>query len=58
LLNSFALILSPALADVLFPAILQPALIGELAMCLWLLFKRVDIKKWNELVPMSTFSRL
>ena len=39
LLNSFALILSPALANALFPAILLPALIGELSMCLWLLFK-------------------
>lgn len=48
LVNSFALILSPALAHALFPAILLPSLIGELSMCLWLLFKGVNIIKWKE----------
>jgi hypothetical protein len=49
LLNSFALILSPAVADALFPAILLPPFIGELSMCLWLLFKGVNLLKWNEI---------
>jgi hypothetical protein len=48
LLNSFALILSPALADALFPAILLPPFIGELSMSLWLLFKGVNLAKWKE----------
>lgn len=39
LVNSFAMVLSPPLAGVLFPAILLPALVGESAFCLWLLFK-------------------
>ena len=47
LLNSFALLLSPALADALFPAVLLPPFIGELSMCLWLLIKGVDLAKWN-----------
>jgi len=47
LVNSFALILSPPLANRLFPAILLPALIGEGALCLWLLFKGVNIARWE-----------
>jgi hypothetical protein len=38
LVNSFALLLSPKLASVLFPAVLLPAFIGEFALSLWLLF--------------------
>ena len=37
LVNSFSMVLSPALAGVLFPAILLPSLVGESAFCLWLL---------------------
>ncbi len=48
LVNSFALILSPALAHAMFPAILLPSFIGELSMCLWLLFKGVNLDKWKE----------
>lgn len=43
LINSFALILSPAVANRLFPTILLPALIGELSLCLWLLIKGVRV---------------
>jgi len=50
LVNSFALVISPGLADKLFPAILAPAFIGELSMCLWLLLKGVNTVKWNKLV--------
>jgi hypothetical protein len=50
LLNSFALILSPSLSNALFPAILLPPFIGELSMCLWLLFKGVNLTKWNDRV--------
>jgi hypothetical protein len=40
LANSFALILSPTIAAVLFPTILLPALVGELALSLWLLLTK------------------
>lgn len=48
LVNSFAMMISPRLQDVLFPAILLPSLIGELALCLWLILKGVDEQKWNK----------
>lgn len=47
LINSFAMFLSPPLQNVLFPAILLPCLVGESAMCLWLLIKGVDVEKWS-----------
>lgn len=47
LVNSFTMILSPALSAQLFPLILAPAFIGELALALWLLAKGVDPQKWN-----------
>jgi hypothetical protein len=47
LTNSFALILSPPLANRLFPAILLPAFVGEAALCLWLLVKGVNVAKWE-----------
>src|SRR5438094_3425477 len=48
LTNSFALILAPAVANRLFPAILVPAFIGEASLCLWLLVKGVKVGKWEE----------
>lgn len=48
LTDSFALILSPSLADLLFPAILLPALVGEASLCLWLLVKGVNVEKWKQ----------
>jgi len=48
LVNSFALLLSPSLANLLFPAILIPAFIAELSLCLWLLVKGVNVPKWTE----------
>jgi hypothetical protein len=48
LINSFALILSPAVASRLFPAILVPAFIGEVSLCLWLLVKGVNVHRWKE----------
>ncbi len=44
--QSFALILMPALADRLFPAILIPSFIGELSLCLWMLIKGVNEERW------------
>jgi hypothetical protein len=48
LTNSFALLLAPAFAAKLVPAILLPALIGELSLCLWLLIKGVNAQRWRE----------
>jgi hypothetical protein len=53
LINSFAQLLSPSLADKLFPAILVPAFIGELSTCVWLLVKGLDTAKWDERVRMG-----
>jgi hypothetical protein len=50
LINSLALLLAPALANKMFPAILLPAFIGELAMGLWLLVKGVNVPRWDEQV--------
>jgi hypothetical protein len=50
LTNSFALFLAPKFADMIFPAILAPAFIGELSLCLWLLVKGVNVAKWEEQV--------
>ena len=47
LVNSFALILSPWLADSLFPVILLPPFIAELSLCLWLLVKGVNMPEWE-----------
>ncbi len=48
LVNSFSLILAPTLARALFPAVLLPAFVGELALALWLVFKGVDLRQWPE----------
>src|SRR5262249_2808361 len=52
LTNSFALLLSPALAGKLFPAILLPAFVAETSFCLWLLIKGVDVPRWRERVTL------
>jgi len=50
LINSFALLLAPAFAAALFPAILLPALIGELSFCLWMIVKGVSLTQWQQRV--------
>ena len=47
LVNSFAMILSPPLQDLLFPVILLPSFIGESAFCLYLLIKGVNLPAWE-----------
>jgi hypothetical protein len=54
IINSFALIVAPNFADSLFPFILLPSFIGELAVCLWLLIKGVNVTKWNERMDLNT----
>jgi hypothetical protein len=50
LTNSFALFLTPDLANRIFPAILLPAFVGEVSLCFWLLVKGVNVQRWNERV--------
>ena len=47
LVNSFALILHPALAISLFPFIMIPPFIAELSLCLWLIVKGINEEKWK-----------
>ena len=47
LVNSFALILAPSLADALFPFIMLPPFVAESSLALWLLVKGVDVPRWN-----------
>jgi Domain of unknown function (DUF4386) len=47
LTNSFALLLAPAFADMIFPIILAPAFVGELFFCLWLIIKGVNLERWH-----------
>lgn len=47
LTNSFALLLAPTFAARISPAILLPAFIGELALCLWFLLKGVNGEQWE-----------
>jgi Domain of unknown function (DUF4386) len=48
LVNSFALILSPAVANRLFPVILFPAFVGESSFCVYLLVKGLNVQRWKE----------
>jgi len=48
LINSFALFAAPAFAARIFPAILVPAGLSELILCLWLLVKGVNVAKWEK----------
>ncbi|MEP6514247.1 MAG: DUF4386 domain-containing protein [Parafilimonas sp.] len=56
LTNSFALLLAPTFADMISPAILVPAFIGELSLCLWLLVKGVNVPKWEKQASIGSFS--
>ncbi len=54
LVNSLAVILSPAGASILFPAILLPAFVAELSLALWLTVKGVNVSRWQEQSALST----
>ena len=47
LINSFALVLAPGFANMIFPIVLIPAFIGELSLCLWLIIRGVNVPKWE-----------
>ena len=51
LVNSFALLLAPPFAAAIFPGVLIPALIAELSLTFWLIFKGVDVAQWRRQVP-------
>jgi len=45
--NSFALVLAPKFANMLFPMIMIPPFIAETSFCLWLIVKGVNRAKWE-----------
>lgn len=47
LANSFALLLVPDIASMLFPWVLLPSLIGELSISLWFLVRGIDTDAWK-----------
>ncbi|CUI09007.1 DUF4386 domain-containing protein [Massilia antarctica] len=49
LVNTFIMVLSPALHGAVFPAILVPSFLGESAFCLCLLFKGINIPAWERM---------
>lgn len=49
LVNSLAVILSPAGSSILFPAILVPAFVAELSLALWLTVKGINVSRWQAL---------
>jgi hypothetical protein len=52
LFNSFAGIVSPSLAAMAFPWTLMPGFFAELALTCWLLFKGVNLPRWEAVVRM------
>jgi len=50
LINSFTLLLAPAVAAKMFPWIVVPAFVGELLTCLYLIVRGLNVRVWNERV--------
>jgi Domain of unknown function (DUF4386) len=48
LTNSFALLLVPGFANIIFPWIMMPCFVAELSFCLWLIVKGVNVPKWEK----------
>jgi hypothetical protein len=46
--SSFATLLSPPFGALVFPFIIPAAVVGEGALTLWLLFKGVNVRRWEE----------
>ena len=46
--DGFAIILYPAIVNIVFLAIILPVFISETSLSLWLLVKGVNVAKWNE----------
>ena len=58
LFNSLALFLAPEFESSIFPAIVLPAGLAELAFCLWLIVVGVDASRWKERAAGSTSGAL
>jgi len=50
LIDSFALIVAPNFANLIFPGILLPSFVGETSLCLWLIVKGVNVQGFQERV--------
>jgi hypothetical protein len=50
LFDSFATIVAPSFSGNLYPWLLLPGFVSELALCIWLIFKGIDVSKWNEVM--------
>lgn len=50
LTNSFSLFIAPGFASLLFPYILLPCLVAELALALWLVVMGVNVSQWEHKV--------
>jgi len=50
LIDSFALIVAPNFANLIFPGILLPSFVGETSLCLWLMVKGVNVQGFQERV--------
>lgn len=47
LTNSFSLFVAPEFANLLFPYILLPCLVAELALGVWLVVMGVNVREWE-----------
>jgi len=54
LINSFTLLLFPAIAAKMFPAIVLPAFLGELFTCLYLIVRGLNVEAWRNRVGVET----
>jgi Domain of unknown function (DUF4386) len=50
LFDSFGTIVAPSFSARLYPWPLLPGFVSELALCIWLMIKGVNVPKWNESV--------
>jgi hypothetical protein len=48
LVSNFTLLVAPKVANTLFILLMIPCLIAELSLCLWMIFKGVNVNKWQE----------
>ncbi|MEO1014693.1 MAG: DUF4386 domain-containing protein [Pseudomonadota bacterium] len=53
LLNSFAFMVAPEVADLLFPFVLLPAFVGELSLAVWLTLFGFSRRRWREAIDAS-----